>query len=573
MKLHAFVISGRVGVFIGLVACTSFAAKAADGGADPIRYTVTFPEAEKHRARVEAVIPSEKKDSIEIFMPVWSPGFYRLEDHARNVEALEARAPDGMKLPVESTRKNRWRITTGGNTKVVVAYDLKCEGRSVTTNWVDEHLAVLNGAPTFATLAGSAKRPHEVRLELVPTWKQSMTALEPASDGLANHYRADDYDTLVDSPIVAGTPSVHEFQVEGSRHFLADIGEFGQWDGQRAARDLEKIVRETRVFWGWLPFQKYFFLNVFRRGGGGLEHRNSTLLTASPARLAASGPDFRWYSFVSHEYFHAFNVKRLRPVELGPFDYENPPHTSSLWISEGLTTYFGELIVIRAGLGKTDDFLASMSSHIGQLQTAPGRLVQTLEQASLDVWSSGTSGVGRDRASTVSYYVKGPVVGFLLDARIRRLTADKQSFDDVMRLAYKRYSGERGFTAEEFRKTAEEIAGVDLKEWFRRALASTEELDYAEALDWFGLRFAAVEEPVQKAADEAAGKPPDRPSIKTSEKAASDAAAPQAKQRGDEARKRWRLEVRPDATEAQRAHLRALLKPAAMRKGYAEHGN
>jgi predicted metalloprotease with PDZ domain len=234
-----------------------------------------------------------------------------------------------------------------------------------------------------------------------------------------------------------------------------------------------------------------------------------------------TAPTYNWLAFVSHEYFHAFNVKRLRPVELGPFDYENPPNTSSLWISEGLTTYFGDLMVARAGLGTIQDHLARLSSNISSLQNSPGRLMQTLEQASLDVWGSGTSGVGRDTSTKISYYVKGPVVGFLLDAKIQRVTGGKKSLDDVIRLAYKRYSGERGFTAEQFRKTTEEVAGVDLKEWFRKALASTEELDYSEALDWFGLRFAKAE-----------GQPP--------------TAA-------------WKLEVREDATEAQKSRLRALV--------------
>jgi predicted metalloprotease with PDZ domain len=563
MTRWRFLSIALVVILIGPVRNAPLAAMVDGEAADPIRYTVTFPSPEKHLAQVEAVFPTEKKVAIELYMPVWSPGFYRVEDYAKNVEALEARTPDGMKLNVEPTRKNRWRINCANSAKVVVTYRLKCEGRSVTTDWVDDKMAVLNGAPTFATLveSESTRRPHEVKIELAPNWKQAMTALEPASDGLANHYRAVDYETLVDSPIVAGNPSVHEFQVEGSRHFLVDIGETGQWDGQKAAWELEKIVAETRHFWGLLPFKKYYFLNVFRFGGGGLEHRDSTLLTASPGRLAASGPDFRWYSFVSHEYFHAFNVKRLRPVELGPFDYENQPHTSSLWISEGLTTYFGELIVTRAGLGKTDDFLASMSGHIGQLQTSPGRLVQTLEQSSLDVWSSGTSGVGRNRSTTVSYYVKGPVVGFLLDAKIRHATADRKSFDDAMRLAYKRYSGERGFTAEQFRATTEEVAGTDLKEWFRRALASSEELDYAEALDWYGLRFAPPDELAEKAPDQPAEKAATEATPKTSEKPAGDVAKQPTATRNDEARRRWRLEVRPDVTEAQKAHMRSLLKP------------
>jgi predicted metalloprotease with PDZ domain len=171
-----------------------------------------------------------------------------------------------------------------------------------------------------------------------------------------------------------------------------------------------------------------------------------------------------------------------------------------------------------------------LSTHIGQLQNAKGRLVQSLEDASLDVWNSGTSGVGRDSATKLSYYVKGPVVGFVLDARIRFSTGGKKCLDDVMKLAYQRYSGGRGFTPEEFRAVAEEVAGADLKEWFRKAISSTEELDYREALDWYGLRFAPDAEPIKKSSGEPAGK--------------------------------WKLEVRADASEAQTSHLRAWISPA-----------
>jgi predicted metalloprotease with PDZ domain len=398
-------------------------------------------------------------------------------------------------------------------------YRLACDRRSVTANWVAPDLVVLNGAAAFMTYVEPDRRrvPHEVRLELPPGCKGSATAMPAAPGGRPHHYRAEDYDTLVDSPIVAGALSIHEFDVQGSRHLLVDAGEVGQWDGERAARKLEKMVTEARRFWGFLPFRRYVFLNVFGRGAGGLEHKDSTLLTAGTGRAGREPGSVRWLSFVSHEYFHAFNVKRLRPVELGPFDYEHPPTTRSLWISEGLTTYFGDLIIARGGLATPQDHLSALSSHIGQLQNSRGRLVQSLEEASLDVWNSGTSGVGRDTATKLSYYVKGPVVGFLLDARIRRATGNRRSLDDVMRLAYRRYSGERGFTPEEFRATAEEVAGVDLKDWFRKALSSTEELDYREALDWFGLQFAPAEDPA----------------------------------------KAWNLEVRADATDDQKAHFRS----------------
>ncbi|MEK7833767.1 MAG: hypothetical protein AAB401_21955, partial [Acidobacteriota bacterium] len=407
--------------------------------AEPVIYTVKFTAPAAHIAEVEARFPAAKLQSLELMMPIWSPGFYRVEDYASRVQSLGARTVDGQSLTVEQPAKNRWRVTTNGAASVIVSYKLLCNGRSVTANWVGEDLLVLNGAAAFITLAEKARRPHEVRLELPPQWKRAMSGLDAApakSDGNPNHFRAADYDTLVDSPIVAGDLSVREFTVEGSKHQLVDAGSFKQWDGQRGASDLEKIVRETRRYWGLLPFKRYVFLNVFRQGGGGLEHGNSTLLTSSPNMAT---PTLRWLSFVSHEYFHAFNVKRLRPVELSTFDYERPPSTSSLWISEGLTTYGADLVVARAGLCNTTEFLSLLSGNITSLQNSPGRLKQTLAQASLDVWTSGTSGVGRDTQNLVSYYVKGPVVGFLLDAKIQRATAGKKSLDDVMRLAYKRY--------------------------------------------------------------------------------------------------------------------------------------
>jgi predicted metalloprotease with PDZ domain len=487
----------------------------------PLVYTVKFPEPAKNYALVEATVPTGGQASVEMMMPVWTPGFYRVEDYAARVQDLAARTPDGAALKAERVKRNRWRIPTGGAATVLVSYKLLCKGRSVTGNWVGEDLLVLNGGAAFVTLADKGKRPHEVRLKLPPGWKRSMTGLDAAPGGRPHHYRAADYDTLIDSPILAGNLAVTEFDVGGRKHYVVAGGHTAQWDGGRAVADLRKVVAENRRLWGELPFPKYVFLFVVREkggGGGGLEHANSALMFTGATATRGKGPSLSWLMFVSHEYFHAFNVKRLRPVELGPFDYEKPPRTSGLWVAEGLTTYFGDLLVRRAGLCDADAYLARLSGHISRLQKTPGRLVQTLEQASLDVWTASMSGVGGG-AKTVSYYVKGPVVGFLLDAKIRRATGGAKSLDDLMRLAYRRYGGAKGFTAEQFRRAAEEVAGVDLKESFRKWLATTEELDYTEALDWFGLRFAP----------------------------------------GEGEKNTWRLEARPDATAAQRERLRAWL--------------
>jgi predicted metalloprotease with PDZ domain len=486
---------------------------------EAIAYTVKFPAPGQHQAEVAAVYPTGGRAAIELRMPIWTPGFYRVENYAGKVRGLSARTPDGQALPVERPKKNRWTIPTGGAKKVLVSYKLQCDSRSVTTNWVGDDLAVLNGAATFLTLVENGPRPHDIHLELPANWKQSLTGLDAAPDGKANHYRAPDFDTMVDSPIVAGNPAVYEFDVAGSKHLVVNAGDFAAWDGKRAAADLEKLVQEHRRMWGFLPFKRYLFLCVFRRGGGGLEHLNSTLLTASAEAMRLPASYMSWLIFVSHEYFHAFNVKRLRPVELGPFDYETPPRTAGLWVAEGITCYYDALLTTRAGLATPKDFLTRLSGEIDRLQKTPGRLKQTLEQASLDVWTSSFSGFGGSD-KTVSYYVKGPIVAFLLDAKIRRQTQGAKTLDDVMKLAYQRYSGAKGFTPEQFRKATEEVAGVDLQAWFKKTVRSTEELDYAEALDWFGLRFA----------------PRDGP-----------------------ARTTWRLEVRDDATEAQRGRLKAWL--------------
>jgi predicted metalloprotease with PDZ domain len=480
---------------------------------EPLSYTLTVSQPASHLVGVELAVPAAGQDQVELMLPVWSPGFYRVEDYAGKVLDLSARSPDGTPLAVEHPRPNRWTVRTGSRPLILVSYQVDCEQRSVTTNWVGDSLAVLNGAPTFITLAEKAHRPHDVRLVLPAGWT-AMTALPPAADSQALHYRAGDYDTLVDSPMLAGFLSVHQFVVDGSVHYLVDAGETGGWDGARAAGDLSRIVAATARMWGGLPYRRYYFLNLFRRGGGGLEHGASSLLTSNAARVATPAGYHGWLEFVSHEYFHAFNVKRLRPVELGPFDYEQPPRTGALWMAEGFTSYYGNLALPRAGIGDAAAYLASLSSAIRDLQREPGRRLQTVEQSSLGVWGNSLSGVNPD-STTVSYYVKGEVIAFLLDARVRHATDGARSLDDVMRLANERYSGARGFREAEFARTAGDVAGVDLGDWFRRATASTEELDYGEALEWFGLRFGSAGDP---------------------------AAA-------------WALEVNPDASPAQRQHL------------------
>jgi predicted metalloprotease with PDZ domain len=424
-------------------------------------------------------------------MAVWTPGSYLVREYARHVEGLTAADPSRTPLAVDKTRKNRWRVTTNGASTVFVRYRVYAHEMSVRTNWVDDEMAILNGAPTFITLVESpSRRAHEVRMVLPRNWTKSFSGM--ASGPVPHSYVAADYDTLVDSPIVAGTPSVYEFSVQGKPHYLVNFRDRGVWNGPQAARDLAAISTAIAAFWGGAPFDRFYFFNVIGSSRNGLEHRNSTLLN-TPLEADARDAYLEWLSLASHEYFHAWNGKRLRPIELGPFDYENEVYTKALWFVEGISDYYADLMLARSGVTTRDELLGALSAQIRNLQTTPGRLEQSVEMASYDAWIKYYRSDENTPNSAISYYVKGAVVGFLLDATLRRLTGGSRSLDDVMRLLFERFSGEKGFTGEDIRAAVAEVAGPanarDMRAWLARVLESTAELDYSAAVEWFGLRL------------------------------------------------------------------------------------
>jgi predicted metalloprotease with PDZ domain len=466
-------------------------------GSEPIRYTVSFPEPQTHYVEVSAVVPTDGRAEVELMMAVWTPGSYLVREYARHVEAVTAGGADGQALQIVKSEKNRWRVVTNGSSSVEVRYRVYAREMSVRTNWVEADFAMLNGAPTFMTVVGGLARPHEVVIEPATGWQTSVTGLAPITGG-SHRYRAPDFDTLVDSPIVIGNPAVYEFTVDDTPHFLVNVGEDGVFDGARAARDLETVVREHRRMWGMLPYDKYVFLNMLTlatNGGGGLEHKNSTMLMSSRWATGTRRSYLSWLGLASHEYFHTWNIKRLRPVELGPFNYEDEVHTRSLWVAEGLTDYYGELALHRAGLSTREELLDSLSNRVQGVQTTPGRLVQSVEEASFDAWIKYYRPDENSANVAVSYYTKGAVLGFLLDARIRAATAGVKSLDDVMRVAFERFSGDRGFAPDEFRAVVEEVSGLGLTSFWEGAVEGTAELEYDEMLATLGLRFRPVAAP------------------------------------------------------------------------------
>jgi predicted metalloprotease with PDZ domain len=454
----------------------------------PIRYTLRFPEPHTHYVDVDAVIPTGHKPRIEIFMAVWTPGSYLVREYAGHIDEVSARA-GGKAVLVTKTLKNRWSIQTGGAEVVTVSYKVYGRVMSVRHNWIDSGFAMLNGAPTFVSLfEPGIRRPHEVTIELPQGWTGVQTAL-PRVAGAAQTFRAEDFDTLVDSPIVAGNPVTHSFVVDGKTHTLVLEGDLSFFDGGQAAADIQKIVGAARELMGSLPYPHYHFLNLVTGDNDGLEHANSFLVRSNRFATRTHKAYLDWLSLVAHEYFHAWNVKRLRPAELGPFDYEHENYVPTLWIAEGFTDYYDDIILRRAGLSTRDECLEALSASIESVQTTPGRLVQPVDQASFDTWIKQYRPDENSVNTTIDYYAKGTAIGFLLDAKIRSLTGGQASLDDVMRLAMARYSGHKGFTTAQFYALASEVAKTDLTHWFTGAVESAGELDYDEAIGYYGLQF------------------------------------------------------------------------------------
>ena len=458
----------------------------------PYRYFVDLTQSKNHYINVTIEVDATG-DTTELMMAVWTPGSYLVREYSKHLDQFKATSETGAPLKSRKVRKNRWLIDNAESKTVVVSYRLYCNQLSVRTNFAGNEYAVLNGAPTFLTVVDQLDHPHEVTLKLPKVWSRSATSLLPAGDR-AHQYLAATFDELVDSPIVAGNVQVYPFDVKGVPHQLVNIGEAGYWDGAKAAADLKKVVIAHQKMWKEVPYDRYLFLNVIGAGGGGLEHDNCTLVMTSRWSFRDESRYLRWLSLCSHEFFHTWNVRRLRPEPLVKYDYENEVYTDGLWIAEGITSYYEDLALVRAGLMDKQEFMSAMNRNIASVYRSEGRKVQSLRDSSFDSWIKFYRPDENSSNTSVSYYSKGAVVAFLLDAKIRKLTKNRKSLDDLMRHMYKQHS-KTGFTRDDFRAAAGKIADADLNPWFERAIDSTEELEYDESLTFLGVTIPSAVKP------------------------------------------------------------------------------
>ena len=462
-----------------------------------INYTVSMSKPWTHLLEVEMRFNwANMPEKAEIKMPVWTPGSYLIREYARHVQDFAVKNPSGNALDWQKINKNTWQITTQGAKEIVVSYRVYANELTVRTNELNADHAFFNNAALLMFPKGELGVPSTVKVMPFGDWKVA-TGL-PKVEGQVNTFRAENFDVLYDSPFEIGNFTEVPFTVEGVPHRFIIEGD-GNYNGEKIAKDTAKIVAQAKAIFGELPYKDYtFILNL--RGGGGLEHLNSTALQWQKFGFK---PEARYKAFlnlVAHEYFHLWNVKRIRPDALGPFDYENENYTKMLWVAEGGTAYYESILLRRADLISDQEVLDSKAKIIEQLQARPGRFETSLESSSFDAWIKYYRQDENSVNNQISYYDKGELVGFLLDIEIRKDSGGAKSLDDVMRFLYNEfYKKNKNYTPEDYQKIAEMMAGKSLDDFFKKYVRGTAEIDYNAILGGIGLQLETGEEGVQQA--------------------------------------------------------------------------
>lgn len=455
-----------------------------------IRFTLSMPAPATHLFHVIINCRGLKTDSVSLKMPRWTPGYYQIMDFPERVKNFSAFTDSGKPVTAARPDQNTWLIVPGRNNPFSVQYDVLADRKFVACNYLDTTHAYIIPAATFMYPEGYIDASISIKLMLADGWNGIATGLD-AGQGKSNEFIAPGFDILYDCPLLAGKlDELLSFTVNGVSHRFITWGA-GDFDGEELMSGLRKIVEASAELMGDIPYRKYTFIGT-GPGYGGIEHLNNTTVSFSAAGIYDPGAMTGMLKFLAHEYFHSYNVKRIRPYELGPFDYNRENRTNLLWFSEGATVYYEYLLVRRAGLMSDDDLIASIESNINAFENDPGKQYQSLSQASYNTWSDGPFGRspdGQDRA--ISYYDKGPVVAMIIDFTIRNATENKKSLDDVMRYLYREYYKKpgRGFTDAELQEACELIAGIPMAREFEY-VNTTRPVDYSMYLSYAGLKIS-----------------------------------------------------------------------------------
>ncbi len=458
-----------------------------------LTYNVSFENPENKQFHVQFYCTGLKQDSVELRMARWSPGYYQIMDYGDKLSGFTVKDNNDHDLEFFENEGYSWKVKTDGK-QFTVSYDILCDRQFVAENYLDSTHAYLLPAASFLYIRGLENAAYTLELTPLKQWDNIATGLRPIP-GKIYTFTADNLDILFDCPILAGKlEELPEFQIDGVCHRFIGY-RMDTFDRQMLMSNLEKAIGTATKLIGDIPYEEYTFIGI-GPGYGGIEHLNSTAVSFTGHNLNIPTVMTGTLSYLIHEYFHSYNVKRIRPFELGPFDYSRENHTDLLWVSEGFTVYYEYIILKRAGLMNEQEFFHALSANIEAAENDPGRKYQSLAEASYSTWTDGPFGGSGQKDRSISVYDKGACLGLILDLAIREASRNERSLDDLMRLLYTEYykKQDRGFTAAEFREACEKVAGIPLEKVFKYVY-TTREPDYESYLSAAGLKLQIIQDP------------------------------------------------------------------------------
>lgn len=461
-----------------------------------ITYILSMPRPHTHLFEVEMRLQGlPASDSVlEVKLPSWRSGRYVILDLAGGIVEFNASAAVSDPLEWKKTNKNTWQIATGGKPDVVIRYSVYANEFDLRTRGLNSERGFVDGSAVFMYSEKYRWLPLTLHVKPFGTWRVT-TGLE--SGDIANVFVAPHYDHLADCPLEIGTQRDYEFSVMGKPHILSIAGS-GVYDSSKLIQDISTIVKSHAEFWGDMPYGKYVFMVALsQEGRGGTEHLNSSVMGVRPFALATPEGHSRFLGLVSHEFFHTWNVKRLRPTAINTYNWDGESYSEEYWVSEGLTSYYDDLLLVRAGLMPQFRYLDVLSRAIQSDRDRPGNTRQSLAEASYDVWIKHWKSGKQSHNFETDYYARGAMVGLALDFTIRHLTGGKKSLDDVMRLMYQRFPlGGGGFTNADLMRVCSEVAGKSLGKFFDDHVFGARPIPWETLLSYAGLTLQdALPEP------------------------------------------------------------------------------
>ncbi|MBI3578899.1 MAG: M61 family metallopeptidase [Ignavibacteriales bacterium] len=445
-------------------------------------------EVEVSFSRLPATSPT-----FDVAIPAWRTGRYVMFDFSGGVQEFSALDENNKPLSWQKIDKSTWQIEKRHATKVTARYRVYANEFNSRTRGLNDQHAFVDGCAVF--MYNEAYKHLPLTLTVTPYKDWHVTTGLDAMKGERLKFTAPNFDYLADCPLEIGNQKDFEFDVEGKKHVLSIFGS-GNFTADTLIKDISNIIKTAKEFWGVLPYEHYLFLlHVTPSAGGGTEHMNSTIMGERPFIFKNPKTYEGFLGLVSHEYFHTWNVKQLRPYGIHPYDYTKENYLKELWIAEGTTSYYGGLLLVRAGFITAKKYVEGLAPNVEGDRNRPGNKLQSLSESSYDAWVKYWKNNQQAYNSEADYYDKGSDVSLLLDLEIRQRSENKHSLDDAMRTLYKRFplKGKKGYTVDDLQKIAEELGGGSFKEFFDTYVHGTTPIAWELYLGYAGLELTAKE--------------------------------------------------------------------------------